>query len=369
MSYAVSLGGVVPSIVVALMSGMLATYTFGLLGRLCGETNLSSYRQLAEHFINAKAGPYIDLLLALYTFPQCLSYHISVLGCLEAILDELGVLANTESFYTHRWFLSILLSLFVFLPLCSTDKLHLFSFASILGVIALGYCFVYVAVNLGTSERSDLPLSDFESSLWAPPSGNPLGLLPVANIFAACYLVQYNAPSFFVNLKNKKKFQLVSNWATGIVFLFCVTFAILGFLRFGFETPDNLLLGYATAYGPWIATCVSLAATYPFVFDAGRRSVISALKNTKIGQSPKTIFWTCNLTLIPLFTLVAVFLRHLGIVIGLNGALFGNLVGFVVPGLLLIGRNGWKDSAGIALLVVGSLLVALGITAMFVEAI
>jgi amino acid permease len=363
MSYVVSLGGIVPSVLVALGSGMVSSYTFSSLGRLCGEAKVGTYREIVEFHLGKKFGPWTDLLLAVNTLPVCLSYHISILGCLSAML-------GTEAWYAQKWFLSTMLSLGVFLPLCSTEKINMFSYVSLGGIIAIVICFGYTSVVLGqTASDGDLP--DISTAVWGPPSGNPLALLPVANIFASCFLVHYNAPSFYGQMKTKSKFAISTTLATTGVFLFCVTYAILGFAQFGFDTPDNILLGYNKAYIPWVAMCISLAATYPFVFDAARRSVISATAH--LNYPRKIVFWTTNLACIPVFTVLAMFVQSLELVNGLNGALLGNLVGFVVPGILLVAKGGegmvwYKNNRviGYALVVMGGLLVVLGVAATFV---
>lgn len=61
----------------------------------------------------------------------------------------------------------------------------------------------------------------------------------MANIYSACYLVTYNAPKFFHELKNstKNRFYSVSFFTNAIVAVFCGSFAIIGFARFGLQVP------------------------------------------------------------------------------------------------------------------------------------
>jgi amino acid permease len=209
----------------------------------------------------------------------------------------------------------------------------------------------------------------------------------MANIYAACFLVQYNGPQFFFELKNptRKRFYILSFSANTIVMVFCGSFAILGFARFGSDTPDNLLVAYDKAYAVWVSICVSLLTTYPFVFDAGRRSILSAFEpltgppnlsaktsdnsrpsilplissqssdlgsqsgpsvGTMIDVAPprraritqKQVWWLSTLVLIPIFTVIAIFVDSLGLVIGINGSLCGITIGFTIPGLIMFCR-------------------------------
>ena len=104
------------------------------------------------------------------------------------------------------------------------------------------------------------------------------------------------------------------------------------------KTPGNILTQYDSAYAVWIATSVSLLTTYPFDFDAGRRSVISALTHRFPDMNRTKIFWTTTLVLIPVFSTVSVLVDNLSLIVGLNGSLFGITVGLTVPGLLIFQR-------------------------------
>ncbi len=160
-------------------------------------------------------------------------------------------------------------------------------------------------------------------------------------IFSACFLVQYNSPKFYYELKNptKARFLTLSYAATAAVVLFCGSFAVMGVARFGTETPTNLLKLYKSAYAVWIATTLSLITTYPFDFDAGRRSLVSILAGRKSWLTERSTFWMVTLILIPLFSTISVFVEDLSLVVGMNGSLLGATVGLTLPGLLLYART------------------------------
>ena len=339
MPYGTSLSGVFPSVVMCVIVGTLSAFTFGLLGLLCGESKVVTYRQLCEKYLGKKIGNFVDLMLASYTLPCCIGYVCFVCDCMRVMLVELTDAPN--AFYTSRTFIGIILSVTILLPLCSTDKIHSLTWTSIIGLGAIIYCYIFVAVDLGQQSNSDDLWHLVSSNLWWPPSGSPISLFPIANIYAAAFLVQYNSPKFFYELSNptKKRFMTVSFSAVAFVVVFCTTFAVMGFARFGFATQGNLLKGYSRAYAAWVATSVSLITTYPFDFDGGRRSVISIVKQQWPHVGDKKIFWISTLAMIPIFTTISVLVDDLSIVIGINGAVFGITTGFTIPGLLL-----WKKA-------------------------
>ena len=339
MPYGTSLSGVFPSIIMCMVVGSLSAFTFGLLGLLCGESKVVTYRQLCEKYLGKKIGNFIDLMLAAYTLPCCIGYVCFVCDCMRVMLVELT--EAPDAFYTSRTFIGLVLSVTILLPLCSTDKIHALTWTSILGLGAIIYCYIFVAVDLGQQANSDELWRLVSLNLWWPPSGSPLSLFPIANIYAAAFLVQYNSPKFFYELANptKKRFMTVSYSAVAFVVVFCTTFAVMGFARFGFSTQGNLLKGYSRAYAAWVATSVSLITTYPFDFDGGRRSVISIVKQQWPNTNDKKIFWIATLVMIPIFTAISVVVHDLSIVIGINGAVFGITTGFTIPGLLV-----WKKA-------------------------
>ena len=108
------------------------------------------------------------------------------------------------------------------------------------------------------------------------------------------------------------------------------------------------------------------------MFDAGRRSAISAIEQWKPSISSNLVYWLCTLILIPIFSLIAVFVDSLGLVVGLTGSLLGITVGFSLPGLLLARRarligNKRQEILGYCLMSFGILMTVLGVTSIFLH--
>lgn len=369
MSFGVACSGVVPSVVICILFGTLSAFTFGFIGCLCGEAKTDTFRGVCEKYIHPKSGVWVDTLLAVYTLPACIAYSIFVCDCMRKMIIHLHPSA-TDNFFASRAFIAIVLTVGILMPLCSMSRLDKLTFTSIIGVAAIIYCYVFVAVDLGKNSDVAYPI---DRALWWPPSGSIMGLFPMANIYAACYLVQYNSPKFFHELihPTKRRFFTVSYLTNALVALFCGSFAILGFARFGLSVPDNLLVAYDQAYIVWVATCISLITTYPFVFDAGRRSLLSALSSWRY-YNEKKLYWAITLILIPVFSLIAVFVDSLGLIVGLNGSLCGITVGFTLPGLLLLMRartvkKRRQEMAGYALIVFGVFMTVLGLMSIFLH--
>ena len=363
MPYGTSLSGVFPSIIMCIVIGALSAYTFGSFGLLCGESNVVTYRQLCEKFLGKRVGNFIDLMLAAYTLPCCIGYVCFVCDCMRVMLVELT--NSPSAFYTSRTFIGIVLSVCILLPLCSTDKIHSLTWTSVIGLGAIVYCYIFVAIDLAQSDDSWNVVSD---NLWWPPNGSPISLFPIANIYAAAFLVQYNSPKFFFELSNPstKRFMTVSYSAVCFVIVFCTSFAVMGFARFGFATQGNLLKGYSGAYAAWVATSVSLITTYPFDFDGGRRSVISIVKQQWPNVKDNQIFWISTLVMIPIFTTISVLVADLSIIIGINGAVFGITTGFTIPGLVLW-RHGRRRILGICIAGFGICMSILGIVSIVIN--
>jgi sodium-coupled neutral amino acid transporter 11 len=345
MPYGVSVSGLFPAVVLCILIGSLSAYTFAFLGIACGEAKVDTYRQACEKYLGHRGTTIIDIILVLYTLPCCLGYGVFVCDCMRTMLVEIFP-RSADEFFTSRAFIGIVMTVFILLPLCSFRKIQSLTLTSVLGLGALLYCYIYVAVDL--AENSDVIASNIEGSFWWPSSGSFIALLPVCNIFSACFLVQYNSPKFFFELRNptNKRFWILSYVSTAIVILFCGSFAVMGFARFGVKTPGNLLTSYSGAYAVWIATSLSLITTYPFDFDAGRRSVVSMLTGMKPWLTEERVFWGSTFILIPVFSAISALVDNLSIIVGMNGSLFGVTVGFTIPGLLLYRKVSMEQEAG-----------------------
>jgi amino acid permease len=371
MPYGASVSGIIPSFIICFLVGSVSAFTFSLLGLLCRESKQDTYRQVCEHYLGKKWGVAVDVILALYALPTCIGYCVFTCDCMQVML--LDLIPNGQGkFYTSRAFIALVATVFILIPLCSFRKLHSLTFTSVLGLGAILYCYVFVAIDL--SEHSSLIKANIDSHLWWPPSGSFLGLFPIANIYAACFLVQYNAPKFYFELKDptQPRFLTLSFTASAAVVLFCGSFAMMGVARFGFDTPTNLLKLYKSAYAVWIATTLSLITTYPFDFDAGRRSLVSMLAGRKPWLTETRTFWAVTLTLIPLFSLISVFVDNLSQVVGMNGSLLGSTVGLTIPGLLLFARskrlgNRGAQIGGMAIAAFGVTMSVLGFSVLFID--
>ena len=366
-SYGVARSGVVPSIIICLIFAVLSGLSFGLIGSLSGESDIKStpsYRGVCEKYIHRKSGVWIDLLMAIYTFPACIAYSVFLTDCIRIMLP------SEDLFVTSRTFICLMLTFTILLPLCCISSFRKLSFTSLIGIGSILYCYIFVSTDL--AKNSDPQI--VQSALWWPPSGSLLGFFPMANIYASCYVVHYNSAKFYKDMQNPtpRRFYAVSLLSNAFVFIFCGSFAVLGFARFGPDTPANLLVGYSGAYAVWIATCVSVITTFPFVFDAGRNSFISALEGFKLA-TPNTLFWATTLFWVPVLTLSAIFITSLSHVVGVSGSICGMTVGFTLPGLIFANRARMKQQSrlyvilGYTLMVLGMILTVVGLISMFVS--
>jgi amino acid permease len=180
MPYGASLSGLVPSFVICILIGSISAFTFGLLGILCRETKLDTYRQVCEHYLGKKWGIAVDFILALYALPTCIGYCVFTCDCMQVMLLDIFP-DGSGKFYTSRAFIALVASVFILIPLCSFSKLQSLTWTSVLGLGALLYCYIFVAVDLGKHEH--LIEANISGHLWWPPSGSILGLFPIANIY------------------------------------------------------------------------------------------------------------------------------------------------------------------------------------------
>ena len=370
MPYGVAHSGLIPGVVLCFLVGGLSAYTFGILGVYCGELKVRTYRELCEKLIGSKCGTIVDAILALFTLPLCIGYGVFVFDCLTKVLSH--AVSVEHVWYVSRAWVGFCVTILVIIPICSISKLQSLTFTSIIGLCSIIYCYIFVVMDFANNIDESQIAYTLSISLWGPPSGSIFGLFPIVNIYSACFLIQYNSPQFYYELKNptNRRFNALSFTAYGLVVLFCGSFAVLGFLRWGVgNTPGNLLLSYNAAYAVLIATSVSLLTTYPFDFDAGRRSLMSVISQSKPEWNMRKVFWAITLGLIPLFSVVSVLIDNLSFIVGINGSLFGMTVGVTIPGLLIYLKNRQSKFRflGLGIGFLGITLSCLGFATLFVN--
>jgi len=196
-----------------------------------------------------------------------------------------------------------------------------------------------------TTNTTHLPKQDLAESLqpkFVEDSSNaielPKMLVLVCMLFEA-FVAHYNAPRFYTELKanSVERFATVSATSFFISSSIYAIIAAFGYLTFGGNSDGYILNNYSTNDN--VATIcrasifVSVAFSYPIVFIGFRDGVLDLL-NVPMSKQTAGNLDALSIVLLAIITLLASFVRNLGVVNAVGGGTLGTVIVFVFPTLM-----------------------------------
>jgi sodium-coupled neutral amino acid transporter 11 len=222
---------------------------------------------------------------------------------------------------------------------------------SILGLGGIAYCALFMAVRLfdGTYRDGGKYFADLTAALKpsfgvrssSPP---PHIIFVLISMISTAYVAHYNAPKFWVELKNKtaSRYNSVVAMAFGFAFAMYMTVMWAGFLTFGGHSTGFILNNYSPKdkFATFARLCIGLAILfgYPLTFSALREGALDLV----VGVSPADPTSRAKATklasvvLMTLITALALVLKNVGIVVSFSGALIGAMLIYTVPAIMNI---------------------------------
>mmetsp|Transcript_22362 Transcript_22362/g.29251 ORF Transcript_22362/g.29251 Transcript_22362/m.29251 type:complete len:517 (-) Transcript_22362:360-1910(-) len=359
--------------------GLLSAYCFSLIGRVCAAYDTNTYFEAWEKSISPKTAWMPAFACNFKTLIGCILYSI-IIGDTSAALASTF---NLPAFFQARTNILLMLTTGVIFPLCMLKNLKSLQFTSILGIAGTFYTGVAMAIRL--FDGSYAPGGQFYESLAAAPSFNvkgggvmQLSSLILVSMLSTAFIAHYNAPKFYQDLKNKSvpRYNKVVYSSFACAVLAFVSINAFGFLTFGGSSLGFVLNNYSQA-----DTLITLARVgifcsilfgYPLVFVGLRDGMLSL---AKIRNPDSKTFFASSVGLLGLATFSSLVLNNLGFVSSFGGALFGSMVIYIFPALMMIAtikdkvsKGEWKNTRAIrreaklnlAIVLVGILLGGVG---------
>lgn len=359
--------GTVACISAAFAMGVISTYTFSLIGRLCIRTDTQSYTELFETI----CGPRVAMVVQGFMMAKvCSSLLLEtiVIGNLARDLGELvtdSMKVELPESVNIRTYLLGAFSLVVLIPLG-----FLKSFAALAPVAAagaLGIAYIAILTGVRLLQQDYAPGGSFFTEESTKPSFDKTGTkwesLPVLiAMFGTAYIAHYNSPKFARQLQNATgpRFTLMSVLAFGLAFVVMSAVMVFGFLTFGGGVKGLILDSYATedtlAVIGRVAVVISTTAVYPFLLFNVRDMIIrltvrprNAPNSWRPPRSTQLIIASC---LTATSTIIGMVIHDLGLVVALVGSLLASSVCFTLPALSALAYWGPSVKSGKASLLV-----------------
>jgi len=198
-------------ILVTLLVGSINAYFFALIGKVCGVTGATSYRDAWEKTVGPSTGQYVALAVVLKTALSCLAYSIILADSVRSLAVAAGFADVTRTLALEA------VTLFGLLPLCLLRDLASLAPFSVLGLVGMGFTTSALVIryldgsyalvdgaaaaadSAATSFLSDVSLLPSFGDAAASASAGPSleGGAVLACTLATAFVAHYNAPRFF----------------------------------------------------------------------------------------------------------------------------------------------------------------------------
>ena len=340
-----------PSMCILLFTGALSAYTYSLIARVGSAVGSSTYRETWTKVFSEKTAFIPDLTVIFMTLVAGLAYSIIVGDMFSGISKLAGLPTALTS--PNAWI--GILSVAVLLPLSLMRDLSSLAVGSIIGTAGTVYTMLFIFLRLFDGSYAAggkfhaLIDKSLQPAFAAPTAARPLlnpGMFVLLSMLSSAFLAHYNAPKQYEELAPPKtgsklaRFNIVVGAGFGFAALLMGAIMAGGYLTFGAASQGLILNNYATAdplaLVARLGIGLSIIFSYPLNFLGLREGLLTMLK---LDGSKTAVHWGATLALMVLMNGTALFMKDLGLVVGLGGAILGSALVYIFPALMAIGEK------------------------------
>jgi len=344
---------IVPSLAVLLFIGALSAYTFSIIARVGDKVGASTYRDTWAKVFGTKTVFLPDLTVVFMTACAALCYAIIIGDSFAGIATLAGAPALLQK--PNAWI--ILLSAFLLLPLALLRDLSSLAIGSVIGTAGTLYTALFMALRAvdGTyapGGKFHLAISEASRPAFAAAGAAPLmntRVFVLISMLASAFLAHYNAPKFYQELtppadgsSKLPRWNLVCAAAFGGAAALMGGIMAAGYLTFGSAAQGLILNNYATsdtlAFVARVGIGASIIFSYPLNFVGLREGVLGMFGAQEAGKK-NVVHVALTVGLLCLMNGAALFMKDLGLVVGLGGAILGSALVYIFPALMAIGED------------------------------
>jgi len=279
-----------------------------------------------------------SIIVAVYTFGTCITFLIIIGDQFDRAFASIIGPHFCDEWYYNRDFVVPITSVFLILPLCFTKRIDFLKYVSMLGVFTIVYVVMLIVVEYISGHCNTVP---------GPIKTRPDDWLDVMTVVPAiCFGYQCHVSVIPIyscmKHRNIKHFSLASSAA---ILVCCLTYtgaATFGYLTFGGNVADDILLNYSATQPTVMIALIAMAAktytTYPILLFCGREALSTIIKDMLISEDTERKEVVRRYVIASLWfvaTLVfAIEVPDIGIVINLLGSLAAVFI-FIFPGVCL----------------------------------
>ncbi|KAJ9461504.1 Vacuolar amino acid transporter 7 [Diplonema papillatum] len=298
----------------------------------------TSYLSMANTAWGTRAGQLVEVVVTCYTWSTLIAYGVLFVQFFQDPIDGLGA----PGWVSGKVFI-LCVSFVVLLPLCCMEHIEMLKLTSVAGNAVLAYTVCLVIAHYFEHGHQ-------ESAGPAVPFSAGLGLLQALPTLVFAYNFHYNMPVYYRDLRErsirKMVFIILAVYAT--VTVMYVAIALAGYFAFADETKSNIVNNLP--HGASVTVCkillgIMILFTFPVIQYATRGSIsrLMARGPSAVGTGLRQRV-SVGVVTIALALFVSAVTPNIGVVLAVNGAVFGVTQQYLVPSLAF-----WKLSAGTSL--------------------
>ena len=331
-------GGV---LVAVLVQAVLLVFIMSALIILARTSDIKGSVTLQELMgtVSGRVGTMVtSIIVAVYTFGTCITFLIIIGDQFDRALESTMGPRFCDHFYLNREFLVPVSSVVIILPLCYTKRIDFLKYVSMLGVLTIVYVVMLIVIQYALGNYSQ-----HQGRIKTAPD-DWLDVMTVVPVICFGYQCHVSVIPIYscMRHRNIKHFSIASSAA---ILVCCLTYtgaATFGYLTFGGNVADDILLNYSAKQPAVMIALIAMAAktytTYPILLFCGREAISTIIKDTMIREDSErkekirraliaTIWFVATLV-------IAIEVPDIGIVINLLGSLAAVFI-FVFPGVCL----------------------------------
>ena len=399
--------------------GIMSTYTMLSYAALSKATDTKSIGEIWKKLINHRTEWVVDLSTLALCFGCCVFYSAFI----GDIFASLAIAIGLKGLLSERWFVLLLISAGILLPLCLLDDLSALQFSSFMGFIGIIYTVCFHSIRLW--DKSYTPGSRLLSYVSTkmkpvfPAEGLQMtkishGTLMLSNMLCVAFLAHYNSINYFQEFETSpttQKYNMAVSIGFGISLLIFAAMMLTGYHLFGTAAQPLLLNNFPLTADPWAnlaraATGLAIIFGYPLMFAGLKTSLFSLIDSFTSPQTvlptlpwwnllahlnkpkeekevilpvqriPRQVQVRAVTAVVVLITVIALQCSEdeVSLVLGIVGSVLGCFVAYILPGVLNIAHHKQQRAMGLennklevalnyALVGVGLVFGALGVWA------
>lgn len=344
--FAIASSGWLLGNLVMLAIALITRYSVHLLlsaSDRAGQNCAKTYESLGHYTMGAVGTRLAEFTFIFGGFGTLVSYFIFTTDLCAAVL---AVAAS------DKWMITVFTVVAVVFPLSLSRRIGKLWLSSVLAILSIGYVVAFVLVAFLTvyNEDGGAIASGVEAVRLEP------GSVYTVTLLISAFACHNTALPVYEELKDRTlgKMNRAVVGAVGVAFVLYEVIALCGYLQFGSETKDNILLNFSPEYVqqhksialPLLVgqLCMALALllTTPIAMWPFRSCVLSVYLRVKNGvQTPsheasyKEYVGVTVLSL-ALILLCSIFVPSVKIPLSIVGSVSGSLLIFIMPALFYL---------------------------------